>query len=1154
MPLVRFLLLLGCLGCLLPFGQAQKTGSKARALEYVEKAKALYAEAQYEASVQEFQFAAAIYRRLKDVEGYGHCYNGVGNNYIELTRYQEADNEFKRGLALFDDLARSDSSLQVDSLIIADGYEGLGRYRMNAEVDFWKALALHQKALAIRLKWNAPREELAQSYYFIGRCYGQLNKQAQDSSSLLDPLSMEADYLDQALNSLAKESYLTADVYEALGEHYYYRKQDFPKGFDYHQKALAIREKLFGKEHPKIASSYLQLAVYYRLTNRFEEEEDALEKALKIQLKTLNKVHKDIGRSYYLLGQRNFYSGDYDQALNYYERSLRIYLELVGRKSVEVAQLYKAIAKAQRGLGNSREEYIHLKKSLVLEREIYGVEHPNLGYIYIELGEYFKAKSKPDSLLFYYQKAAKLWEQQLNENDYRLAQAYDRLAEAYRFIRDAKQEYYYLNEALKKKISIRDGGEMAKTNYSNFGQEQEVALLFDSSEEEEDNEVIGGSLFDSYLNLASFYERKRDYKLALIYVQNALTAVCKELPEDKVDIYQNPKLSCLVHNIDWLPALAQKGHLLLELHRANKAPKEIQASEATYALALNLVDSLRLNFSSDGSKQQLTKRSISVYEGAIEVAHLRYQQTKNPTYLYQAFEIMERSKSFVLLQALQGVAARSFSDLPSELLVQEESLRRKLAYYSDYRHRNMNRAEEFDEAYFQSRKSYDSLVQYIEQNYPKYYQLKYESPTVSLPELQKEILGAKDLLLEYFIGDRYLYVFKITKDFPSFYQLPLPQDFDQNLQDLRQALTDYQMIGKDHKKAYENYVLSAHAFYKSYVMPFIQGSNEQLNRLIVIPDGALSYIPFEVLLEEPADLNKVDYKNLAYLIRRYQLNYSYSASLLVQNIQAKRLENNRKCLGFAPAYPLGDPLIGEHTELPWAEEELKAIQSYFSGQYFMKQEADKENFYKYASNYGLIHLAMHGVVDIRHPHKSLLLFARDSGEVDNLDAGRLYAYEIHNLDLKADLVVLSACETGFGKVVRGEGVLSLARAFMYAGVPSVVTTLWKVNDYTSAALMARFYENLADGMSKPAALQKAKLDYLEQSDHISGHPAFWGSFISIGNPAPLDYGWSWSSILLLLLGLSLVLGATGFLLYRRQQKKPIAWLSSLIERWQKWRS
>ena len=156
----------------------------------------------------------------------------------------------------------------------------------------------------------------------------------------------------------------------------------------------------------------------------------------------------------------------------------------------------------------------------------------------------------------------------------------------------------------------------------------------------------------------------------------------------------------------------------------------------------------------------------------------------------------------------------------------------------------------------------------------------------------------------------------------------------------------------------------------------------------------------------------------------------------------------------------------------------------------------ERNFKEQAPEYSLVHLAMHGILDNEHPILSSLAFTES---LDTTEDNLLQAYEIAHLHLNADLVVLSACETGFGKFKEGEGVMSLARSFMYAGVPSLVVSMWQVNDKSTSSIMQLFYKNLARKMDKSEALRQAKLSYIASANGIAGHPAFWAPFIQLGN-------------------------------------------------------
>lgn len=181
--------------------------------------------------------------------------------------------------------------------------------------------------------------------------------------------------------------------------------------------------------------------------------------------------------------------------------------------------------------------------------------------------------------------------------------------------------------------------------------------------------------------------------------------------------------------------------------------------------------------------------------------------------------------------------------------------------------------------------------------------------------------------------------------------------------------------------------------------------------------------------------------------------------------------------------------------------EIKGIAQYFDGTFEGSAMATETNFKRELKDYGLLHLAMHGKADFENPDKAHLVFSNVNQ--DTLNDGLLYHHEIANLKTNAQLVVLSACETGIGQAIEGEGVMSLGRGFMYIGVPSVVMSLWKMNDLSTSELMPLFYKNLSDGLPKDKALCQAKLSYLNNTSSRHARPFYWAGLISLGNNEPI---------------------------------------------------
>jgi CHAT domain-containing protein len=183
--------------------------------------------------------------------------------------------------------------------------------------------------------------------------------------------------------------------------------------------------------------------------------------------------------------------------------------------------------------------------------------------------------------------------------------------------------------------------------------------------------------------------------------------------------------------------------------------------------------------------------------------------------------------------------------------------------------------------------------------------------------------------------------------------------------------------------------------------------------------------------------------------------------------------------------------------------EIENIPKRYHGKKVTGRLATERLFKQYASNYDILHLAMHTRVNDDYPLSSVLKF---SPEQDTTEDGLLHTYEIFGMKLNSRMVVLSACSSGSGKLEKGEGINSLARAFLYAGTESIIMTLWDVEDGASRKLITYFYEFLAKGHNKDKALRLAKLKYLDNLQYLKeGHPYFWSGYVVHGNNKPLVY-------------------------------------------------
>jgi len=260
-----------------------------------------------------------------------------------------------------------------------------------------------------------------------------------------------------------------------------------------------------------------------------------------------------------------------------------------------------------------------------------------------------------------------------------------------------------------------------------------------------------------------------------------------------------------------------------------------------------------------------------------------------------------------------------------------------------------------------------------------------------------------------------------------------------------------------------------------------------------------------------------------YLLKDYDIGYAYSATLYFrENQQQQRDSKNDGYISFAPSYEGSTEesitlrsSLGRFRDafvpLSWNQEEASYLGKYLKGNSLIGEVATERAFKEQASNAKILHLAMHAFVDDEEPMNSKLAFYQDQ---DSIEDGFLHTFELFNMDLNADLAVLSACETGYGKLVKGEGIMSLARGFSYAGIPSVVMSHWQVDDQSTNQLMRYFYQYLSEGNNKSRSLKQAKLKYIKEALPGKKHPFFWGAFVVIGDDSPIaSKEWSWYWIL-----------------------------------------
>ena len=498
--------------------------------------------------------------------------------------------------------------------------------------------------------------------------------------------------------------------------------------------------------------------------------------------------------------------------------------------------------------------------------------------------------------------------------------------------------------------------------------------------------------------------------------------------------------------------------------------------------ALAYLDEERRNFDSDGAQLSFIDEHAAIYAEAAGVSHKLYHLTGKESYRDEVLRYAEERKTVLLKRQLNKFSSLRVAQVPDSIIAEERSLLKQL---SD---------PELKENYGEIEQQYDALLGLIAKDYPNYYELRYDSKTATLSEIQNNVLEKGQTLIEYVQTSDGLLAFVITPEKTELIQLQT-EDIGERIKALNRSVIDRNQSEslKVAKELYQNLFAPLESFF---------GGKE----LFIIPDGPLYALNFEVLAKDATG---------GYLIEEYTISYLLSAttSLLYQNLSGN--SGNRGVLAMAPGFEHDENQTGSGEKFirqPFAMETARVIGNLFSGQSLLAAQATEDQFKKEANKHRIIHLGTHTEINTTSPMLSRLILSRSENE-----DGYLHAYEIYNLPLRAELAVLTACETGVGKESNSEGVLSMAHGFAYAGCPSLVMSLWEIDEKTSAEIIESFYENLSDGMPKNEALRQAKLYYLKDAKGELKNPYYWSGLVLFGNATPVessfDYWWIGLSLL-----------------------------------------
>ncbi|MBE9115125.1 tetratricopeptide repeat protein [Lusitaniella coriacea LEGE 07157] len=1105
-----------------------------------------------EKGLMALQKALAIYKEIGDNRREASTLFTLGNTYFEtLERPEEALIFYDRAILIYQEI--DDFSQEVFALrTVGKLYYEIGNKDEALEV-FNRAGKVYQE--------NGDRAQELKILIEIGRDYNQLEDKATALEFYLRaiPLARQLeDYKKEAhtLRTIGTLYYELENPSKAIAT-FNRARNVYLENSDRAGAAWTLYET--GKSYETLGDLKNAIASYQQARALYEQEENAPFR----EERMLDSLMR--------LGRLYSYTGELQKALDFCDRSLIAAQNFPESKIVARSEMFRKVGKLCYQIGDrekalaSFEQYWKIYQKLGRDREV--VSLVRIGKDYVELGD-------SEQALAFFERARKVYQDSnLTEGE---ANLLGQIGQIYGYLGDNGRavEFYNQELAVARKIGDLNQEAIALAHlgdlYAEF-EDVEKALPFYNQALEIYRKLGNHREEAKILNaIAMLYKQLEKPEKALEFHQKSLK-ISQE--NDLVDRASTTRkigqlyyqLGDLENALDFFKQTLQPterknaavytdlGKVYAELGEVEKARElfdkslslnhrysEIQA-ENLFGIAvverklghfdsalsqiedaIALIEKERASKQSQGERQTFFATKQNYYEFYIDLLMELHQQHPNKGYDAQALHLNERSRARSLLELLAESNADIRKGINLELAIQERNLQqqldaveqRRVALYSSDYTLEQQAAIEQERQYLL--RQYQAVQGEIRKTSPSYAAIAQPQP-LTLKQIQQQVLDKDTLLLQYSLGKERSYLWAVTQDTLTSYELPPRAEIEVAARRFYRQLNDPRFGIKGTQSLVAVTANSEPRTHLSQLILSPVASQLNQKRLLVVGDGALQYIPFAAL---PTPGNE----NFVPLVRdREIVNLPSTSTLAIlrQETQNRKLAPHQIALLADPVFATEDDRlstssrgtgetpknfalnrsaeqldIGVWQRLPGTRKEAEAIMQ-------LVPESQRTQVFDFAasrefvtqsdlSQYQIIHFATHGILNSTSPELSGIVLSLFN-EQGNPQNGFLRLHDVFNLNLPAELVVLSACQTGLGQQVKGEGLVGLTRGFMYAGAPRVLVSLWNVHDAATAEMMKRFYRLLLqEKLTAPAALRQAQLEMQTQTRWK--HPYYWAAF------------------------------------------------------------
>ncbi len=855
---------------------------------------------------------------------------------------------------------------------------------------------------------------------------------------------------------ISSDSALLADIWHRQGV-VHYILDEYDASSDAYEKAFQIRSALFQNDHPDYQNTAFNLGVMHAAAGNTFAATSLLEQFFK-------EIQDDPQNEYYQKTQ--FELAKLYRELNDFQRSEFYFDQILSSQSSENPISDNTLSDVYNSLGIGKSDQLkfneaidYYSKALSHSENTSPVQtanlHNNLGGALLETNQIDEAIAEFEQAFETYQKPTLIQH----------ARCLTNLGLAYTKKRDFSIASRHLQEAL----------DLANEHY-----------------------VLGHPELAIYQrNISAYYFEDNQLDSALLWIQKAINSIVPGY--DAAPDFTFPEPNKIEGSVRRLIELLQEQIEIRYAQWSENTPGKQFFEHAFSDLkqADQLIDYLFTIQQYEDSKFSWRQRTRSFYQLAIEICN-RWQSINSQVHPL-TYYFFEKSKCLLLLQQIQSYKAKTLAGIPDSLQDQERRFRNEISVLEkESLHASPSEVEVIQAKLFHANEGLITLNEKLRESNKFYAEGADQLNPNTVADVQA-LLSPDQSIMSYHLSDTTLMLLQIKFDTIVFFNLANAVEVQDQIKMYKSLMTQIEGDSLSSSSAYEKHLeLLGENLYTLYQLLF--PSNVSLTeRVIIIPDGAIGYLSFQTLLNAPA--RGFNCKNWPFLWKNHRVSYSYSGTLWLEGQNAPPYRSTQS-LAIAPQFDRQWQYPNKRTfpALSHNQEEATRVAEEINGTLITGISATRKKIWPVLSGSSVTHFATHASIDEDDNAFSYIALSSGNDENENV----IYAAELAQLNLKTNLLALSACETGTGSEQIGEGISSIARSFYGAGAKSLFVSLWNVNDLSTANLMANFYHKISSGNHKDDSWQMAISQYFEEADSYHCHPFFWGAFMAIGNMDPIQ--------------------------------------------------